>query len=108
MAGERCDCPERLCEAAGPRGASDPAAFALLSHLLEAPEAGRPGPGPGESCRLPFPFLPQARPITQQLIPTPQHIKIPRGQEDEGTLPPTVTGQRRRGHLGRSDSTDTS
>lgn len=108
MAGERCDCPERLCEAAGPRGASDPAAFALLSHLLEAPEAGRPGPGPGESCRLPFPFLPQARPITQQLIPTSQHIKIPRGQEDEGTLPPTVTGQRRRGHLGRSDSTDTS
>ena len=50
VAGERCDRAERLCEAAGSRGASDPAALALLSHLLEAPEAGRPGPRPGESA----------------------------------------------------------
>ena len=49
VAGERRDRAERLCEAAGSRGASDPAALALLSHLLEAPEAGGPGPCPGES-----------------------------------------------------------
>lgn len=48
VAGQWSDCPERLCEAAGPWGASDPATFALLRHLLEAPEAGRPGPGQGE------------------------------------------------------------
>lgn len=50
VAGEWHDRAERLCEAAGSRGAGNPATLALFSHLLEAPEAGRPGPRPGESA----------------------------------------------------------
>lgn len=77
MAGKWCDCPERLCEAAGPRGASDPAAFTLLSHLLEAPEAGRPGPCQGKFCCLPFSFLSKAQLIVQQLrLNTPVYSPV--------------------------------
>lgn len=54
MAGKWCDCLERLCEAVGPRGASDPPTLTLLSHLLETPEAGRPRPRQSEFCHPPF------------------------------------------------------
>lgn len=102
MAGEWCDCPERLCEAAGPRGASDPATFAFLCHLLEAPEAGGPGPRQGEFCHLPFPFLPQVQVITQQFVlNTPAskvlwEVLVVCGCGG-GTLPLTVTGQQKWG-----------
>lgn len=49
VARERSDCPERVREAPRARRASDPLALEVVSHLLEAPQAGRPGFGTGRA-----------------------------------------------------------
>jgi len=52
VAREWCDRPQRVCEAPRARRASDPAALEVIGHVLEAPQAGRPGPGTGRAASL--------------------------------------------------------
>lgn len=48
VACEWSDCTERVHKAPCARRAGDPAALEVLGHLLEAPQASRPGFGTGK------------------------------------------------------------